>query len=80
MFWDPSVFMVAMLFLGVGIVGKQLIFGMGMMYATFSLSKRMARGSKRGAAKHLLWAMGIEWIDDALKRYGMKPTQVDFSE
>lgn len=79
-FWDPTVFTVAVLLLGMGVVAKQIVVGLGGAILVIMIHKRLSRGAKRGAGKHLMWSIGITFVDPLLSKRGPKATQVDFSE
>lgn len=80
LFLDPAEAIVAIMLVGVGVIAKQPLLGFGGMFGLIYMSRKLSKGAKRGASKHLLWSIGISGIDPAMKRYGPKPTQVDFTE
>lgn len=80
LFWTPMEFIVMVMILGVGIVAKQLLFGMIGAYICLKISRKLSRGAKRGQSKHGLWRMGVSFIDPPLSKKMPHPVQTDFCE
>ncbi len=76
-FWEPSVLIIAVVVLGLGIVLKQPIVGFGGCWALLQLAKRMKRGAKKGQGLHLAWRYGLE-VDPLMKKYGFRPFHQEF--
>lgn len=79
LFWDPAELTVAILLLGLGIILKQPIIGIGGCFGFLQLSKKLKRGAKRGQGMHTMWRFGIE-VDPLLKKYGHRPHHNDLTE
>lgn len=69
MFWDPMEFVMALCFMGFGIVLNLWVLGMGMGAAVLVGSRYLKRGGKRGMMQHLLWAIGLQLDVNLTKRF-----------
>lgn len=79
-FWDPMVFIVMTMVVGVGIIAKQLLLGIFGAYLAAKIAKKLARGAKRGQSKHALWRMGVFFIDPKLHKKMPHPVMTEFCE
>lgn len=79
MFWDPLEFIIAISFMGFGVISKLWIIGMAGGFAVLVGAKYLKRGAKRGAVQHMLWAYGIQ-LDNALRRKFQPAWLNDFIE
>ena len=78
MFWEPLEFIMAITFMGLGVVMNAFVFGMLTGLGVLWGAKYLKRGAKRGAMQHFLWARGLE-LDTALKKF-KAPWLNDFIE
>lgn len=79
LFWEPMEFVLALMFMGFGIIASLWVLGAGLASAVLVFAPRMRRGTRRGAVPHLLWAKGLT-LDPNLKRW-FKPAWLnDYSE
>lgn len=76
--WEPTEFVVAILLLGVGVILKMLVIGVGGAAGVMYYSSKVKRRGKRGMGMHLLWRLGFV-ADKGLKKYAPAPSKVDFT-
>lgn len=67
MFWEPMEFILAILFMGFGVVTHLWILGLLGSAGILVGSRYLKRGAKRGAMQHFLWAHGLQ-LDVALSK------------
>ncbi len=65
MFWDPLEFVMAITFMGFGIIMNLWVFGVVSAAGVLVGSRYLKRGAKRGAMQHYMWARGLQ-MDAAL--------------
>ena len=67
MFWEPLEFVMALTFMGFGIISSLWILGMVSATGILVGSRYLKRGAKRGAMQHYLWSIGLQ-LDPALSK------------
>jgi hypothetical protein len=75
MFWEPLEFVMALSFMGFGIVSNLWILGMVAGTGILIGSRYLKRGSKRGAMQHYMWSLGLQ-LDQALSKI-FKPSWIN---
>lgn len=79
MFWDPLEFVIAITFMGFGVISHLWLFGIAIGTGVLVGSRYLKRGNKKGAMQHFLWAHGLQ-MDSALSKK-FKPAWLnDFTE
>lgn len=79
MFWEPLEFIMAVSFMGLGIVMNAFILGVVMGTGVLVGARYLKRGAKRGAMQHFLWAIGLQLDVNLSKKF--KPSWLnDFIE
>lgn len=79
MFWDPLEFVLAISFIGFGIIANVWIFGVGVGIGILFGARYLKRGAKRGAMQHFMWAYGLQ-LDAQLGKC-FKPSWInDYTE
>lgn len=79
LFWEPMEFVLAITAVGFGVMLKQLLFGIFLAGLVLWGSKKLKRGSKRGAMPHHIWFGGLE-LDPAMKAWFPASWRNDFLE
>lgn len=59
-FWSPLEFVLAISFLGLGIVSKLWVVGLLGAGGILVGSRHLKRGAKRGGMQHLIWSLGLQ--------------------
>lgn len=68
LFWEPLEFILSVAMAGFGIIANAWVPGMIGATAVLIGSRYLKRGARKGAAQHILWAIGLQ-LDPALKRF-----------
>lgn len=75
MFWEPLEFVMALTFMGFGIISNLWILGMLAGTTVLVGSRYLKRGSKRGAMQHYMWSLGLQ-LDQSLSKL-FKPSWIN---
>jgi hypothetical protein len=75
MFWEPLEFVMALTFMGFGIISNLWILGMLAGTTVLAGSRYLKRGSKRGAMQHYMWSLGLQ-LDQSLSKL-FKPSWIN---
>jgi len=75
MFWEPLEFVMALTFMGFGIISNLWILGMLAGTGILVGSRYLKRGSKRGAMQHYMWSLGLQ-MDQSLSKL-FKPSWIN---
>lgn len=73
--WDPSEAITVILLLGVGVVLKMIVLGLGGAAAVMIYSSKIKRRGKRGQGVHMLWRQGLP-VDPVFKKTAL-PSHLD---
>lgn len=79
MFWDPLEFILAVTLIGFGLALNLFVVGVAASIGVLYGSRALKRGSKKGAAQHYIWALGLN-IDKFLADNFMPAEKNDFIE
>ncbi|MDP3139183.1 MAG: type IV conjugative transfer system protein TraL [Burkholderiaceae bacterium] len=60
LFWSPLEFILAISFLGLGIISNLWVIGLLGAAGILVGSKHLKRGAKRGGMQHLIWSLGLQ--------------------
>jgi hypothetical protein len=75
MFWEPMEFVMALTFMGFGIISNLWVLGMLAGTGVLIGSRYLKRGSKRGAMQHYMWSLGLQ-LDQSLAKL-FKPSWIN---
>lgn len=75
MFWEPLEFVMALTFMGFGILSNLWILGMAAGTGILIGSRYLKRGTKRGAMQHYMWSLGLQ-LDPSLSKL-FKPSWIN---
>lgn len=75
MFWEPLEFVMALTFMGFGIISNLWMLGMLAGTAILIGSRYLKRGAKRGAMQHYMWSLGLQ-LDPSLAKL-FKPSWIN---
>ena len=67
MFWEPLEFVMALTFMGFGIISNLWVLGMAAGAGILIGSRYLKRGAKRGAMQHYMWSHGLQ-LDSSLTK------------
>lgn len=75
LFWEPLEFVMALTFMGFGMVMNLWILGMLAGTGILIGSRYLKRGAKHGAMQHYMWSLGLQ-MDKPLSKY-FKPAWIN---
>lgn len=69
MFLDPIEFIMAVTFIGFGIISDLILLGGAGAFTVVAASRYFKRGAKKGAMQHFMWSLGLQIDPHLSKRF-----------